>query len=76
MELPPKRDYPDYYQFIQEPIAMDMIEKKIKDHKYTNLKDFGADIALLVKNAKTYNEDGSMIYADATTIEVRNRLLW
>lgn len=71
LELPPKRDYPDYYQFIQEPIAVDMVEKKIRGEKYSSLKELGADIALLVKNAKTYNEDGSMIYGDATTIEVR-----
>ena len=70
LELPPKRDYPDYYQFIPEPIAIDLIEKKIRTEKYSSLKELGADIALLVKNAKTYNEDGSMISADATTIEV------
>ena len=75
LELPPKRDYPDYYQFIQEPIAIDMIEKKIRTEKYSSLKELGADISLLVKNAKTYNEDGSMIYADATTIEVCHSLL-
>lgn len=70
MELPPKRDYPDYYQFIAEPISIDMIDKKIKDHSYLSVKELGADLVLLVKNAKTYNEDGSSIYADATTIEV------
>jgi ATP-dependent helicase STH1/SNF2 len=70
MELPPKKLYPDYYTFIQEPIAMDMVEKKINQSRYSNLKEFGDDISLLVKNAKTYNEDGSMLFTDANTIEV------
>jgi len=70
LELPNKKAYPDYYNFIQEPIAMDMIEKRINNHHYTSLKDFGNDITLLAKNAKTYNEDGSMLYNDATIIEV------
>jgi ATP-dependent helicase STH1/SNF2 len=70
LELPPKRDYPDYYQFIPNPIAIDMIEKKVRDHKYSSLREFGADVQLLVKNAQLYNEDGSAIYGDATTIEV------
>lgn len=71
MELPPKKLYADYYQFIPEPIAMDMIEKKIDQNRYSNLRAFQEDINLLAKNAKTYNEDGSMIYGDAQTIEVR-----
>lgn len=70
LELPPKKLYPDYYNFIQEPIAMDMIEKRINSHQYTSLNDLSRDIALLAKNAKTYNEDGSMIYNDAIAIEV------
>merc|ERR1711939_744197 len=53
LELPPKKLYPDYYNFIQDPIAMDMIEKRINNHQYTSLKEFGDDISLLVKNAKT-----------------------
>ncbi|KAK5319086.1 transcriptional regulator [Exophiala xenobiotica] len=69
LELPPKKLYPDYYNFIQDPIAMDMIEKRINNHQYTTLKDFSKDVGLLAKNAKTYNEDGSMLYNDAIAIE-------
>ena len=75
LELPPKKLYPDYYNFIPEPIALDIIEKKINNSSYVSLKDFGTDIALLAKNAKTYNEDGSMIYNDANVIEVSIPLL-
>lgn len=72
LELPPKKLYPDYYNFIQDPIAMDMIEKRISGHQYTSLKDLSVDIALLARNARTYNEDGSMLYNDANAIEVRS----
>jgi len=68
--LPPKKDFPDYYMIITQPISMKMIEKKIKKEEYSTLGDFKRDIQLLCSNAKTYNEDGSMIYIDAVAIEV------
>ena len=33
MGLPSRKDYPDYYQVIMEPIDMTMIEAKIKADK-------------------------------------------
>lgn len=69
--LPPKKDFPDYYTIIKEPISMKMIEKKIKKEEYSSLNDLKRDIQQLCNNAKTYNEDGSMIYVDAVAIEVR-----
>lgn len=74
LELPAKKLYPDYYSFIQQPIAMDMIDKRIDQHSYSSLKELSDDIALLAKNAKTYNEDGSILYNDAIVIEVSPRL--
>jgi ATP-dependent helicase STH1/SNF2 len=68
--LPPKKEFPDYYQIIKDPISMKMIEKKIKKEEYSSLNDLKKDIQRLCNNAKTYNEDGSMIYVDAVAIEV------
>jgi len=70
--LPSKKEYPDYYQFIKDPISMKMIEKKIKKEEYSSLNDMKRDIQLLCMNAKTYNDDGSLIYVDAVAIEVSN----
>lgn len=70
VQLPPKKEFPDYYQIIKEPISMKMIEKKIKKEEFSSLNDLKRDIQLLCSNAKTYNEDGSMIYVDAVAIEV------
>ena len=70
MKPPPKSQYPDYYMIIQTPIAMDMIKKKINREEYQNLRDFRSDIHLLCQNARTYNEDGSILFQDANDIEV------
>ena len=74
LEIPPRKLYPDYYNFITNPIAIDTIEGRISDHKYNSLQDLQTDITLLAKNAKTYNEDGSMLYNDAIMIEVSREL--
>ncbi|OJI98989.1 hypothetical protein ASPVEDRAFT_25827 [Aspergillus versicolor CBS 583.65] len=71
MKPPPKSQYPDYYMIIQTPIAMDMIKKKINREEYQNLRDFRSDIHLLCQNARTYNEDGSILFQDANDIETR-----
>lgn len=70
IKLPPKRDFADYYVIIQSPICMKMIETKIKKLEYSSLSDLRRDIELMVKNCRTYNEDGSILYQDANTIEV------
>jgi ATP-dependent helicase STH1/SNF2 len=70
LDLPPKLDYPDYYQLIKNPICMKQIETKINKKQYQNLRQFRADISLLCSNCRQYNEDGSILYQDANTIEV------
>ena len=70
LNLPPKSDYPDYYMIINKPIAMDIIEKKISKHQYASLRDLKDDIAQMAANARQYNEDKSVLYQDANTIEV------
>ncbi|KAF2841462.1 putative RSC complex subunit [Patellaria atrata CBS 101060] len=70
IELPPRLDYPDYYQIIAKPICLDQIKKKIDTKKYQSLREFKADVKLLCDNCRQYNEDGSVLYQDANTIEV------
>lgn len=66
---PPKKFYPDYYVLIKYPIAFDIITKRLDQGVYMNLKDFLEDIHLMFSNAKMYNQEGSLIYQDATTLE-------
>ncbi|CAK1366197.1 Transcription regulatory protein SNF2 [Cercospora beticola] len=69
LELPPKHDYPDYYQLIKNPICMKQIENKINKKQYQSVRQFRADIALLCNNCRQYNDDASILFADAHTIE-------
>ena len=72
IKLVPKNQYPDYYIIITNPIAMDNIKRKINKEDYRNLREFRDDIRLLCNNARTYNEDGSLLFQDANDIEVRS----
>ncbi|KAF2474027.1 uncharacterized protein BDR25DRAFT_118320 [Lindgomyces ingoldianus] len=69
IELPDKWDYPDYYQIIKQPICMNNIKRKINRKEYQSLRQFRQDIGLLCNNCRTYNEDTSLLYADANNIE-------
>lgn len=63
--LPSKDEYPDYYEYIKEPIDLKMIGTKICNGSYNSITDLEKDLILMVKNAKYYNEPGSQVYKDA-----------
>ncbi|XP_032671562.1 protein polybromo-1 isoform X2 [Odontomachus brunneus] len=69
MEKPSKKLYPDYYQVIAEPIDMLAIEANIKAEKYQNESELIQDFKLMFNNCRQYNEEGSLIYEDANTLE-------
>ena len=71
MKLVPKASFPDYYMIIQNPIAMEHIQKKINRSEYQTLREFVADVRLLCNNCRMYNEDSSLLFQDANLIEVR-----
>ncbi|GIY61633.1 protein polybromo-1 [Caerostris extrusa] len=68
MEKPSKKDYPDYYEIIANPIDMKTIDSNIKADKYSNEDSLIADFRLMFSNCKHYNEEGSQIYQDAVTL--------
>lgn len=76
IKLVPRAQYPDYYIIITSPVAMDTIKKKINKEEYQSLKEFRDDIRLLCNNARTYNEDGSLLFQDANDIEVCSRVCY
>ncbi|PHZ14019.1 Bromodomain-containing protein [Rhizopus microsporus ATCC 52813] len=69
MKLPSKKEYPDYYQIIKQPIALETIKNKVEKNMYQNISQMKADIELMVSNAKKYNMKGSQIYEDAIKIQ-------
>ncbi|KAK9474489.1 Bromodomain-containing protein, partial [Dipodascopsis tothii] len=71
VRLPSRKLYPDYYQTIAEPISLAEIREKIKRQKYEDVAAAAADFALMCTNAKTYNQEESLVYIDAEAIEGR-----
>lgn len=66
--LPDKVQNPGYYAEIKEPVAIDLIKRKIKRKKYQSLEHFMKDLELMFTNAMQYNEDESDIYRDAQVL--------
>ncbi|KAI9497923.1 Bromodomain-containing protein, partial [Zychaea mexicana] len=65
MDLVSKRDYPIYYTMTKRPIAMKMIKKRIHFPYYRN------DFHLIFDNARTCNEEGSIVYENADEMQVK-----
>jgi chromatin structure-remodeling complex subunit RSC1/2 len=63
--LPDKTQNPGYYIEIKEPMAVDLIKRKVKRKKYQSLEHFMKDMELMFHNAMQYNEDESDLYKDA-----------
>lgn len=66
--LPSRAMYPDYYQYIKEPIDLKMIGTKIQSNAYQTTSDLEKDLLLMIRNAKYYNEPGSQVYKDANLL--------
>lgn len=62
---PPRKVYPDYYQIIQRPIALDDIKKRLDINAYPSMQAVRADFELLFNNALEYNMKDSVIWKDA-----------
>ncbi|ROW07319.1 hypothetical protein VMCG_03729 [Cytospora schulzeri] len=67
--LPDKQLNKEYYQTIENPIALDQIKRNAKRKKYRNADELLADIELMFENAMQYNEEGSDIYDDAVELQ-------
>ncbi|KAM9443718.1 protein polybromo-1 isoform 2-T3 [Clarias gariepinus] len=69
MVKPSKKDYPDYYKIILEPMDLRTIDHNIRADRYTNEDAMVEDMKLMFRNARHYNEEGSQVYNDANTLE-------
>ncbi|CAK5113419.1 unnamed protein product [Meloidogyne enterolobii] len=65
IELPCKRSYPDYYEEIERPLSLYMINKLLKRGHYANLDALVKDLLLMFDNAMNYNIEESGIYQAA-----------
>ncbi|EFP77835.1 uncharacterized protein PGTG_03791 [Puccinia graminis f. sp. tritici CRL 75-36-700-3] len=57
MDLPSAVDYPDYYQFIKHPIALNLIKSQLdsEHNPYLSFDKLLSDLKLVFSNAKKYN---------------------
>ncbi|WVR08581.1 hypothetical protein IAU60_005636 [Kwoniella sp. DSM 27419] len=69
MRLPDRRDFPDYYRTIRQPISLEEIESKQMGRRYEGWQEFFDDVNLMCNNAMEYNEDASEVYNDAREIK-------
>ncbi|XP_063147961.1 protein polybromo-1 isoform X3 [Candoia aspera] len=69
MVKPSKKDYPDYYKIILEPMDLKIIEHNIRSDKYGGEEAMIEDMRLMFRNARHYNEEGSQVYNDAHILE-------
>ncbi|XP_049589514.1 protein polybromo-1 isoform X3 [Syngnathus scovelli] len=69
MVKPSKKDYPDYYKVILEPMDLKTIEHNIRSDKYLSEDAMVEDMKLMFRNARHYNEEGSQVFNDADVLE-------
>ncbi|XP_058259192.1 polybromo 1, like isoform X3 [Hemibagrus wyckioides] len=69
MVKPSKKDYPDYYQVILEPMDLRTIESNIRSERYVSEEALMNDMKLMFRNARHYNEEGSQVYNDSDILE-------
>jgi ATP-dependent helicase STH1/SNF2 len=69
-KLPSKKLFPDYYHIIKQPISFNEIKKRMRNGDYTTLDQFRADFKMMFDNARTYNEETSIVYEDAQAMDV------
>lgn len=61
MVKPSKKDYPDYYKVILEPMDLRTIEHNIRSDKYMTEDAMVEEMKLMFRNARHYNEEGSQV---------------
>lgn len=69
LELPSRKDFPDYYDVIRRPIDIKKIRNRINNHSYRSIDELADDFAHMCQNAQTYNVEGSQIYDDSLTLQ-------
>uniref|UniRef100_A0A4W5LSI8 Protein polybromo-1 n=1 Tax=Hucho hucho TaxID=62062 RepID=A0A4W5LSI8_9TELE len=69
MVKPSKKDYPDYYKVILEPMDLKTIEHNVRSKRYATEEALMDDMRLMFRNARHYNEEGSQVYNDAGILE-------
>lgn len=68
VKLPSKSLYPDYYEDIKKPMALNCIKRKLNKRLFLTAREFFDDFELIFRNAMQYNVEESLIYKDANLL--------
>jgi hypothetical protein len=68
-----RKDYPDYYEQIQQPMTLEKVRKKIELLRYGDVDAFENDMTLIFENTRQFFDEKSEIYMDA---EVLQNIFW
>ncbi|XP_076812065.1 SWI/SNF-related matrix-associated actin-dependent regulator of chromatin subfamily A member 4-like [Clavelina lepadiformis] len=65
LQLPARKELPDYYEMIKHPVDIKKIRDRIKMHRYRSFDDLERDFVVMCKNTQSYNVEGSLIFEDS-----------
>ena len=67
---------PNYFRFIQQPMDLSTIEKKLATRQYRNAEDFKNDLGLMFHNCSTFNEESDSVYQNGLQLNDLFVELW
>ncbi len=69
LEKPSPEQFPDYYEIIHKPIAINDILRKCRGKLYGAMREYRDDWKLMFANAKTFNGEESWVVKDGIALE-------
>lgn len=69
LDKPSAEQFPDYYEIIQKPIAINDILRKLRGKLYSNIREYRDDWKVMFANAKQFNGEDSWVVEDGKAIE-------
>ena len=69
LDKPDPAAFPDYYEIIEKPVAINDILRKCRAHMYGSIPEFRDDWKLMFANAKKFNGEDSWVVRDAQALE-------
>ena len=69
LEKPDPATFPDYYEVVERPIAINDILRKCRAKIYTSIPEYREDWNLMFANARRFNGDDSWVVVDAMALE-------
>ncbi|KAK7203470.1 hypothetical protein BZA70DRAFT_299901 [Myxozyma melibiosi] len=64
-----KDEVADYYTIIQEPMDLSTMEQRLESDAYQTMEDFLYDARLIYNNCRSYNNETTTYYKNATKLE-------